>query len=76
LDENQKTIARSSFSFTQQPYAVVNARIAYKFDKHWLAALNVNNVFDKVYYATVGGISNGNWYGAPRNAMLTVQGTW
>jgi outer membrane receptor for ferric coprogen and ferric-rhodotorulic acid len=75
-DQNLKTIDRSSFSFTQAPYAVVNARIAYKFDEHWQASLNVNNIFDKVYYTTVGGISNGNWYGAPRNATLTLRGTW
>jgi outer membrane receptor for ferric coprogen and ferric-rhodotorulic acid len=76
LDQNSKPVSWSSYSFTQAPYAVVSARIAYKFDEHWLASLNVNNIFDKVYYTTVGGISNGNWYGAPRNAMLTLKGTW
>jgi outer-membrane receptor for ferric coprogen and ferric-rhodotorulic acid len=76
LDQNSKKIALASYAFTQAPYAVVSARVAYKFDDHWTASLNVNNIFDKVYYQTVGGISNGNWYGAPRNAMLSVRGTW
>jgi outer-membrane receptor for ferric coprogen and ferric-rhodotorulic acid len=70
------TIALQPFAFTQSPYAIVNASIAYKFDAHWQATLNVNNIFDKVYYASAGGISSGNFYGTPRNAMLTVRGTW
>jgi len=70
------TIALQPFAFTQAPYAVVNASLAYKFDAHWEATLNVNNIFDKVYYATAGGISSGNFYGTPRNAMLTLRGSW
>jgi outer-membrane receptor for ferric coprogen and ferric-rhodotorulic acid len=75
-DENNNTINKQPFNFTQAPYAVFGARVAYKFDEHWQASLKVDNIFDKVYYSTVGGISNGNWYGAPRNAMLTVRGSW
>ena len=70
------TIPLSAFSFTEPGHAVVNVRVAYKIDPHWLVSLNVNNLFDKVYYTTVGGLSSGNWYGDPRNAMLTVRGTW
>jgi outer membrane receptor for ferric coprogen and ferric-rhodotorulic acid len=70
------TIPLSAFSFTEPGHAVVNLRVAYKIDPHWLVSLNVNNLFDKVYYTTVGGLTNGNWYGDPRNAMLALRGTW
>jgi outer membrane receptor for ferric coprogen and ferric-rhodotorulic acid len=70
------TIPLSAFSFTEPGHAVVNLRVAYKIDQHWLVSLNVNNLFDKVYYTTVGGLTNGNWYGDPRNAMLALRGTW
>ncbi len=38
------------------------------------AAINLNNIFDKSYYRTIGtgtgtGTSTGNWYGDPRNVM-------
>jgi outer-membrane receptor for ferric coprogen and ferric-rhodotorulic acid len=70
------TIPLAAFSFTEPGHAVVSMRVAYKIDANWLVSLNVNNLFDKVYYTTVGGLTNGNWYGDPRNAMLTVKGTW
>jgi outer-membrane receptor for ferric coprogen and ferric-rhodotorulic acid len=76
LDQNLKSIPFQPFNFTQAPYGVFSAHVGYKFDEHWQASLKVDNIFDKVYYSTVGGITNGNWYGAPRNAMLTVRGSW
>ena len=56
------------------PYAVWNARIGYDINKHWSAALNVNNVFDKTYYQTIGAPGWGSFYGDPRNATLTLRG--
>jgi len=64
------------YQFVQGGYAVFNARVAYQIDKNWSAALNINNIFDRVYYQTVGVTSSGSLYGPPRNAMLTVRGTW
>ena len=64
------------FHFAQAGYAVFSARIAYQVDQNWSAALNVNNIFDRTYYQTVGNSASGTWYGAPRNVMLTVRGTW
>lgn len=37
-------------------------------------ALNVNNLFDKSYYAVIGTPVAGNWYGEPRNLALTLRG--
>ncbi len=61
---------------SQSPYAVWNARVSYKINKNWTAALNVNNVFDKTYYQTIGAPGWGSFYGDPRNATLTLRGTF
>ena len=36
--------------------------------------VNVNNVFDKRYYATVGSVQGGNFYGEPRNFSVALRG--
>jgi len=43
---------------------------------HWVVALNANNLFDKKYYQTVGTSTYCNYYGDPRNFMLTVRTTY
>lgn len=65
--------ARGSYDFTQRGYAVWNAMVQYRIDPRWTVSLNVNNVFDKWYYETVGDASGGNFYGTPRNATLTLR---
>lgn len=62
-----------AFDFSQGGYAVFNALLSYQIDPKWSVALNVNNVFDKVYYEKLGYSTGGNWYGTPRNATLTVR---
>ena len=64
------------FKFSQAGYAVWNASIRYQINRQWQATLNLNNLFDKVYYKTVGSSSGSNWYGDPRNVMLTLRGTF
>ncbi len=64
------------FQFTQAGYAVWNASVQYRINRNWSATLNVNNLFDKTYYKTVGTSGGGNWYGDPRNAMLTLRGAF
>jgi outer membrane receptor for ferric coprogen and ferric-rhodotorulic acid len=76
VNDNGKTLAYTPYNFTNPARAIFNAILAYQYDKNWKVQLNVNNIFDKVYYETVGGVTNGNWYGAPRNATLTVRGSW
>ena len=56
--------------------AVWNAYAKYQINRNWAATLNVNNLFDKTYYAAVGNMVNGIHYGEPRNAMLTLRGTF
>ncbi|MFC4308026.1 hypothetical protein ACFPN2_02930 [Steroidobacter flavus] len=53
-----------------------SGRVAYQIDRHWNAALNLNNLTDRTYYQTVNDVQFGNWYGEPRNYMLTVRASF
>ncbi|WP_437884566.1 TonB-dependent siderophore receptor [Pseudomonas sp. LRF_L74] len=64
------------FDYTQAGYAIWNALAEYRIDDHWTLTYNLNNMFDKKYYSTVGSSASGNWYGEPRNHMLTLRGTF
>ncbi|WP_122662237.1 TonB-dependent siderophore receptor [Pseudomonas viridiflava] len=68
--------AKNAYDFSQPGYAVWNALAEYRVDEHWTVTYNANNIFDKNYYATVGSTSATNWYGEPRNHMLTLRGTF
>ena len=60
----------------QAGYTVWNGRVQYRLDPNWTVALNGNNLFDKKYYATIGAPAWGNFYGEPRNFMVTLQGAF
>ncbi len=61
--------------YDQDSYAVVNLMANYEIDQHWSAALNVNNLTDEKYLASMMWANFGQgYYAAPRNAMATV--TW
>jgi len=62
------------YAFRQAGYAVWNGLVEYRIDEHWTATLNGNNLFDKTYFQTVDASNTGNWYGAPRNYMVTLRG--
>jgi TonB-dependent siderophore receptor len=62
------------FRIVQGFYTVESVRYAYRISPNWTASLNVNNLLDRIYYQTVGSTNSGNWYGAPRNFLLTIQG--
>jgi iron complex outermembrane receptor protein/outer membrane receptor for ferric coprogen and ferric-rhodotorulic acid len=72
---NWQSALTNSISKVRRPsYSVWNARVAYDVTSNWTAALNVNNLFDKVYYEYPGYVENRNNYGAPRSALLTLRG--
>jgi len=56
----------------QPAYAVLDVRAGFDVDRHWRAALVVNNVLDKVYYESIQIPILRGWYGEPRNWMLRV----
>ncbi|MBK5556063.1 TonB-dependent receptor, partial [Pseudomonas sp. TH05] len=74
--DNYRTSPTSSRHITQAGYAIWNGRIGYRIDETWSLALNGNNLFDKRYYRTVGTEGFGNFYGDPRNFMLSVKASF
>jgi TonB-dependent siderophore receptor len=69
-------VSQQSFREVQGSYAVANLRAGYQIDAHWRAALSVNNVFDRIYYQTIGIPAGDNWYGEPRGFVLRVDGRY
>lgn len=61
------------YKFRQSGYTLWSASMDYQIDKNWSATLNANNLFDKKYYSTVGTSAYNNFYGDPRNFMLSVR---
>lgn len=76
LEDGSLSPSTNSYEYIQPGYAVWNALVEYRIDEHWTAALNGNNLLDKTYYQTVNSSARGNWYGAPRNYMLTLRGSF
>lgn len=62
------------FQFHSSGRAVWSAFSEYRFNPTWLLSLNINNLFDKRYYARVDTTSYGNVYGEPRSWVLTLRG--
>lgn len=60
------------FDITQPTYAIVSARVAYRMSKRLSVALVLGNILDKSYYQSIGDTTEGNFYGNPRNFMLTL----
>jgi len=72
----QKTSSNAMLNPVQGGHAIWNARVSYKIDKTWSAAVNIENLFDKKYYAS---ISDNYYYshvGTPRSFLLTVRGNF
>jgi TonB-dependent siderophore receptor len=65
-------VRQQGFQFVEPPYAIVAARIGYTFNDRLSAAININNMFDKKYYQTVGVPGSGNYYGEPRNVLFSL----
>jgi len=62
----------------QGGYALLNLRVGYRFHENWSAAINLNNVLDRIFYTRTGSpgfgpSTMGNVYGEPRNVMLTLR---
>ncbi|WP_081673756.1 TonB-dependent siderophore receptor [Pseudomonas cremoricolorata] len=62
----------------QGGYTLFSANLAYRVDAHTSISLVGNNLTDKTYYLPVSNRHRGgnNFYGEPRNAMLTVKWTY
>jgi outer-membrane receptor for ferric coprogen and ferric-rhodotorulic acid len=65
-------VSQQYFREVQGSFAVIDLRAGYQINPHWRAALSVNNVFDRIYYQTIGIPAGDNWYGEPRGFVLRV----
>jgi len=52
------------------PFTVVSARIGYTINKNFDLSINIDNILDEKYFTTV----ESDYYGAPRNFMITMRG--
>ncbi len=57
----------------QSGYAIYNAMLRYDVNRHVSVQLNVNNLFDKVYYRRTDAGGIGNYYGDPRHFLLSLE---
>jgi outer membrane receptor for ferric coprogen and ferric-rhodotorulic acid len=73
-DPTQCSRGYRDFKDVQRPFAVVSPRIEYEINPHWRVGLTVNNVFDRIYYQTIGAPLGGSWYGEPRNFRFRIDG--
>ncbi|MPT49185.1 MAG: TonB-dependent siderophore receptor [Sphingobium sp.] len=62
--------AQERNGFRNSPYTVVSAKIGYALNEQFDLSLNVDNLLDETYFTTVGR----DYYGSPRNFMLTLRG--
>ncbi len=58
---------------SQSGYALANAQIGYQLAPKTTVALLGNNLFDREYYARVGGLNTYNTFGDPRNFTLVLR---
>lgn len=57
----------------QGAFAVAGAQFGWRFSDKLRAFASVNNLFDKKYYQRVGSVNTYNFYGEPRNILLTLR---
>lgn len=53
--------------------ALCDLNASYRINGKWSAQVNVNNVFDRSYYAMLGTLARGNYYGEPRSVSLMLR---
>ena len=54
----------------QDAYALVNLMASYEIDRNWTVSANLNNLTDEKYLTSL--YWTQAYYGAPRNASMTV----
>lgn len=69
------TLRTRSSIVRQGAYAVADLRAGYRLTDNLSLALNVNNLFDRSYYARISSTGRGNYYGAPRTVFASIRVT-
>ncbi|MDZ4370772.1 MAG: TonB-dependent siderophore receptor [Phenylobacterium sp.] len=62
--------------FEADGYTVAALRLGYQINDSLAASVNVENLFDKTYYAKVGNATANNYYGTPRSLMFTLRAAY
>ncbi|MDH0745591.1 TonB-dependent siderophore receptor [Pseudomonas sp. GD03842] len=57
----------------QDAYAVVGLMAGYRFDEHWDARVNLNNLLDEKYWQGIPTATGSGVYGDPRNLMFSLK---
>ena len=70
---SETSVTAGGLTARQAGQAVYNAMVGYQINDHYALQLNVNNVFDKVYYKKYSPTGISTYYGDPRNAMATLR---
>lgn len=65
-----------NLKYKQGSFTVVDVMARYDFNPHLSAQLNINNLFDKKYWAGSFSSNTTGVYGTPRRAMLNVNYRW
>jgi len=60
----------------QEAYAVFSLRAGYQLTENISINANLENAFDKIYYARISATGRGNFYGSPRNFFVSVRATY
>ncbi|WP_432786422.1 TonB-dependent siderophore receptor [Oligella sp. MSHR50489EDL] len=68
-----RTRANDDSGIKQSGYVIVGLHASYSPNKNLDFRMNINNLFDKHYYQSLGWTEGGNAFGTPRNVMLTAQ---
>lgn len=65
----------TDYRIEQEAYTLLDLMTSYKATENVDVRLNINDVFDKKYYQSIGTntVYGSSHYGDPRNAMVTVR---
>ena len=63
----------SPWGVKQSGYGLLGLHAGYAVNKQLDLSLNVNNLFDRKYYSSIGSTTDANFFGEPRNFLLTAR---
>ncbi|MEC4721249.1 TonB-dependent siderophore receptor [Noviherbaspirillum sp. CPCC 100848] len=72
--QSDSYVTAGNITSRQGGYSVYNAMLGYRINRNYSLQVNVNNLFDKVYYKKIAATGIANYYGDPRNVMVTLRG--
>lgn len=64
------------YKISQAPYTLVGLHAVYDVNKNLAVQFNVDNLFDRKYYQTVGNTDYWNFFGTPRTFRLALRATF